>query len=69
MFELERKKATFDRLLLSHFIHGGEQQLADFIKRQDIIKNDPILCFDPATIHRSREDLLNIYAKKIIRYT
>lgn len=69
MFEHERKKATFDVKQLSLFIYDGQQGLDSFLKRQQIVDNDPILRFDPATIHRSREDLLNIYAKKVVRYT
>ena len=69
MYNTEKLKSTFDPHQLSLILHGGQQPLNDFIHRQKIIENDPILAFDPATIHRSREDLLNIYAKKIVRYT
>ena len=69
MYTTQQQKATFDPHQLSLVIYGNQQQLNDFIYRQKIIENDPVLAFDPATIHRSREDLLNIYAKKLVRYT
>ena len=43
--------------------------MQQFMKRQAIVENDPVLRFDPATIHRSREEMMTIYAKKLVRYT
>ena len=54
MFEHERKKATFDPKQLSLFIYGGQAALDSFLQRQALVQNDPVLSFDPATIHRSR---------------
>jgi hypothetical protein len=39
------------------------------LERQRLIDSDPILKFDPSIIQRSRRELLNIYAKKHIRYS
>jgi hypothetical protein len=69
MFESERQLATFDKQHLANIIYGGQDGAQKFLKRQAVIDNDPILQFDPSTIGRSREELLNIYARKLIRYT
>lgn len=69
MLEEERQKASFDPLKLSCVIHDSREEAENFVKRQKILENDPILKFDPATIHRSRSELMAIYAKKLIRYT
>lgn len=39
------------------------------MERQKIIEKDPVLRFDPSNIHRAREELMTIHAKKLIRYT
>jgi acyl-CoA oxidase len=33
------------------------------------VDSDPILRFDPATIQRSRADLIHTYSQKLIRYS
>lgn len=35
---------------------------------QATIDSDPVLRFDPATLHRSRAELIDIHAHKLIRY-
>lgn len=69
MFDKERKKATFDKQLLSCIIYDGKENYEDFMRRQKIIDEDPILRFDPSTLQRSRKEMMNIYAQKLIRYT
>lgn len=69
MFAEERQLATFDKKLLSYIIYDSKELHEDFVQRQVIVDNDPILKFDPAIIRRSRKDLINIYAKKLIRYS
>lgn len=69
MFEEERKKATFDNKELSYIIYGSKKEYEDFLERQRLIDNDPVLKFDPSIVQRSRRELLNIYAKKHIRYS
>ena len=66
MFEEERKKATFDNKELSYIIYGSKKEFEDFLERQRLIDSDPILKFDPSIIQRSRRELLNIYAKKLV---
>lgn len=69
MLEEERKRASFDKKELSYVIYGSKDKLERFIERQQIIENDPIMRFDPAIIQRSRAELMNIHAKKLIRFT
>ena len=69
MLEPERKKASFRKEELSKVIYDSAEEVKKFKERDLIIASDPILKFDPATIQRSRSEMLTIYAKKTIRYT
>ena len=66
MFEEERKKSTFRKEELSNVIYQGSEKVKEFIYRQKVMENDPKLRFDPATIHRSRSEIMKIYAEKLI---
>lgn len=54
MLDPERKKASFDKVNLSHLIYDGPQGLATYLHQQSIIDNDPVLNFDPSFLHQSR---------------
>lgn len=69
MFEEERKLGSFDKIELSRIIYGSAEAHQEFLRMQDIVDNDPILKFDPSIIQRSRAELINIYANKLIRYS
>ncbi len=50
-------------------IYGSAQLHEDFLRKQALIDSDPVLRFDPAILQRSRAELINIYAKKLIRFS
>ena len=67
MLEEERKKASFNKKDLSLIIYDGQEGLDLFLKRQSIVDNDPVLRFNPAMLHQSREAMMDHMGKKVIR--
>ena len=67
MLESERKKASFNKHDLSLQIYGGEEPLQKYLKMQSIIENDPVLRFDPSFLHQSREDMMTVMSRKLLR--
>lgn len=68
MLQEERQKASFSKQALSHVIYGGPEGLAAYLKRQAICDNDPVLKFDPSLLHQSREQMMDVMAKRVIRF-
>jgi acyl-CoA oxidase len=68
MFDLERKKASFDQLQLSHLIYGGKENFDQFQNVLSVVSNDPIMKYDPTFLHQSRADMMTTYAKKALRF-
>lgn len=41
MFQLELTKASFDKTILSHFLHGGPERFQSFQQTLRLIQNEP----------------------------
>lgn len=67
MLPLERKKASFNKLDLSYLIYDGKANHENFLKQLDFVAKDPILKYDPSSLHQSRSYMMNVSAKKIMR--
>ena len=48
-------------------IYDGEEGLKTYLKQQAIVDNDPVLRFDPSFLHQSREKMMEIMSKKLLR--
>ena len=67
MLDKERQKASFSKKDLSLVIYDGQEGFDLFMKRQSIIDNDPVLKFDPSFLHQSREAMMEVMGKKVLR--
>lgn len=68
MFESEKKKASFDQLLLSHIIYGGKENFDAFQNMSAVLSTDPTLKFDPTYLYQSRADMMTAYTKKMLKF-
>ena len=69
MLDKERKKASFNKRDLSHVIYDSKEGFELFLKRQSVIDNDPVLKFDPSFLGQSREYMMDVMGKKLLRVT
>lgn len=68
MFQLELAKASFDKAVLSHLLHGGPERFHAFQQTLKLLQDDPQLAFDPSHLHQSRSDIMSYYAKRLMRF-